>query len=706
MTQWLDNCCVFPVRGKVPVTTFKDLTAGQKVPCGEGAMDYRSLVARYRAAGMNPAIATGQRSGLFAVDCDNQEAADWFEVHYIHGTKVQTGRGWHYYFLAPRFPVRNSRSELHPHIDIRGDGGYVVGPGAVHDSGREYELTDKGLGAPIGLISWEGLRQHATAERTAEDNAPVPIDVTTEEGKRRVALAIEYAGKAQPAISGAGGQEALWRVALHLMRKLELPIDAASTIVMEVYNPRCVPPWTPTEVMHKLEDARDRSTMATGVPPEGFLDLTPTTEAMAAAGGKLQKLSPADITQTLTTHPDWDGVFRFDVIARKPTAIHPPFPMRMTYGDFSDGDATGIQIWFEAQGFSVPFRDIRRVVEKVAELPTRSYNPVVEYLDALPPPSGPCELDHIHETILNSPDGPIASQIFKKQMVAAVRRIRAVPGLHDPPRPVDHRVVVVLDGPQNAGKTSLLRLLGGKWYASVKGDVHDKDTRIAIAGNWIVEMEEMASTKRSDRDAIKAFISAVEDNDRRAYGRSHEKVQRSFVLFGSSNELRFDDPTGHARFAPIRVGKMNQANAERLRDRFWAEANALALSDYSHYLTPEEAAWANERCLESEEDALCERLRRVLAGIPFVTIQEAYEMVMGIKANPVPNKSEQATYADSLRRIGCRKERMLRRAGWLVPKEIAEQPVLASVQQWLKADDVAGRIRARLTGEKADGKVA
>lgn len=53
---------------------------------------------------------------------------------------VTGGGGEHYYFRAPQgVALRNSTGKLGPGIDVRGVGGYVVGPGSTHITGRTYE---------------------------------------------------------------------------------------------------------------------------------------------------------------------------------------------------------------------------------------------------------------------------------------------------------------------------------------------------------------------------------------------------------------------------------------------------------------------------------------------------------------------------------------------------------------------------------------
>ena len=47
-----------------------------------------------------------------------------------------TARGRHIYFKWPQEPVRNSAGKIGRHIDVRGDGGYVLCPPSIHPSGR------------------------------------------------------------------------------------------------------------------------------------------------------------------------------------------------------------------------------------------------------------------------------------------------------------------------------------------------------------------------------------------------------------------------------------------------------------------------------------------------------------------------------------------------------------------------------------------
>jgi hypothetical protein len=92
----------------------------------------------------NIAIATGAASGIFVVDVDGLGAeAGLRRLEAEHGAlpatvEAITARGRHIYFRWPQEPVRNSVGKICTHIDVRGDGGYVLCPPSIHPTGRRY----------------------------------------------------------------------------------------------------------------------------------------------------------------------------------------------------------------------------------------------------------------------------------------------------------------------------------------------------------------------------------------------------------------------------------------------------------------------------------------------------------------------------------------------------------------------------------------
>jgi hypothetical protein len=87
----------------------------------------------------NVGIATGQ--GLLVIDEDTDAGGDVGPLNLPPTRTVKTPHGRHFYFLIHQ-EMPNSSGALGPHIDTRGDGGYVVGPGSIITD-EPYEWTNE-----------------------------------------------------------------------------------------------------------------------------------------------------------------------------------------------------------------------------------------------------------------------------------------------------------------------------------------------------------------------------------------------------------------------------------------------------------------------------------------------------------------------------------------------------------------------------------
>jgi hypothetical protein len=86
--------------------------------------------------------------------------------------------GSHLYFTAPGTPVRNSAGRLGPLIDIRADGGYVIGDGSRIDD-RAYAARGDFLPLALPLPTWIARllnEEPALSENAAAENSrPLPL---------------------------------------------------------------------------------------------------------------------------------------------------------------------------------------------------------------------------------------------------------------------------------------------------------------------------------------------------------------------------------------------------------------------------------------------------------------------------------------------------------------------------------------------------
>jgi putative DNA primase/helicase len=94
----------------------------------------------------NIGIVCGAISGLVVIDVDGPEGEESLEeLERELGALPETveaitgrGGGRHLYFKHPGGNVSNGSSSIGYKLDVKADGGYVVGPGSLHHSGRRY----------------------------------------------------------------------------------------------------------------------------------------------------------------------------------------------------------------------------------------------------------------------------------------------------------------------------------------------------------------------------------------------------------------------------------------------------------------------------------------------------------------------------------------------------------------------------------------
>lgn len=197
------------------------------------------------------------------------------------------------------------------------------------------------------------------------------------------------------------------------------------------------------------------------------------------------------------------------------------------------------------------------------------FHPVRDYLRSLQW-DGVQRLDTLLVDLLGAADTPYVRAVTRKALVAAVARVMR-PGCK-----FDY--VLVLVGPQGIGKSLLLKKLGREWFSDSLTTVIGKEAYEQLQGAWILELGELAATRRAEAEAIKHFITKQEDIYRVAYGRQTSVFPRQCVFFGTTNAKHFlKDATGNRRFWPVQCGvKAPTERLLRLSDDevglIWAEA--------------------------------------------------------------------------------------------------------------------------------------
>lgn len=244
-------------------------------------------------------------------------------------------------------------------------------------------------------------------------------------------------------------------------------------------------------------------------------------------------------------------------------------PWNMTPGTrlWTDADDAGLR-WYLENKYEVTGRDkVQDAMIMCAE--QNGLNEVLDYLKSLKWDGVP-RLDTLFIDYLGAEDNVYTRAVARKSLTAAVARAFE-PGCK-------YDTMPILIGRQGAGKSTLIRTIGKKWYADGLSTFEGKEAAENIQGKWIIEAGEMAGYTRAEENASKQFLSRQVDVFRQAYGRRTQEYPRRCVFFGSSNQYEFlKDITGNRRFWPIDIEaqkptKNVYVNLPGEVDQIWAEA--------------------------------------------------------------------------------------------------------------------------------------
>jgi len=238
-------------------------------------------------------------------------------------------------------------------------------------------------------------------------------------------------------------------------------------------------------------------------------------------------------------------------------------------------------------------------VTKVAD--DRSYHPIREFLHGLPPWDGEKRVDTLLVDYLGADDNQYVRAITRKTLCAAIARV-STPG-------VKFDYMLVLNGPQGIGKSTLISKLGGEWYTDSVSitDMNDKTAAEKLQGHWIIEIGELAGMKKADIDKVKAFVSRQDDKYRASFGRRVTPHPRQSVFFGTTNSEKgyLRDITGNRRFWTVKIPGSNDKQSWQLTDediwQIWAEALVYYKAGERLYLPANLEADARVEQLEALE---------------------------------------------------------------------------------------------------------
>lgn len=209
-------------------------------------------------------------------------------------------------------------------------------------------------------------------------------------------------------------------------------------------------------------------------------------------------------------------------------------------------------------------------VTKVAD--DRSYHPIREFLSSLPEWDKVPRVDTILVDFLGASDNAYVRAVTRKTLCGAIARVMN-PGCK-------FDTMLVLNGPQGKGKSTLISKLCGEWFndSLLLNDTKDKTAAEKLQGYWILEIGELAGLKKTEIETLRGFLSRQNDIYRASFGRRATPHPRQCVFIGTTNAENgyLRDTAGNRRFWPVKTpGDAARASWEMTEEeirQIWAEA--------------------------------------------------------------------------------------------------------------------------------------
>ncbi|MEK4359920.1 virulence-associated E family protein [Paenibacillus sp. FSL M7-1455] len=255
-----------------------------------------------------------------------------------------------------------------------------------------------------------------------------------------------------------------------------------------------------------------------------------------------------------------------------------PHPSRF----WRDADDAQLISYIDTHYGTFSARNYDVAVAKVAD--DRSYHPIREFIEALPEWDKVPRVDSLLIDYLGASDNPYVRAVTRKNLCAAIARV-LTPG-------IKFDSMLVLNGPQGVGKSTLIAKLGGDWFSDSLSlsDTKDKTAAEKLQGYWILEIGELAGLKKAEVETLRSFLSRQNDIYRASFGRRATPHLRQCVFFGTTNAEKgyLRDTTGNRRFWPVKTpGNGTKKSWQLTQDeilQIWAEALTFVKAGEKLYL--------------------------------------------------------------------------------------------------------------------------
>lgn len=493
----------------------------------------------------NIGILTGKKSGIIIVDIDNQLGkmqanADKMLALFPETFTVLTGnKGYHlYYQYISGFTVSANAYPQFPNVDIRSDGGQVIAPPSI----TSYIKDGKKVGGLYTILKNIPLAPFPTHLFPKTKPKKTLTEMTTAKGGARNTTLASFAGKLLKAT-----QENEW----------ESEVLPAVERANKTYTPQLSDKEVLTVFNSIVKKERTRRQNLTTSPI--LIDGQPTGETMAIQKSRsgLPFMNMANVVAILEAHPDFRDKIRYNLFRQEIEIDGIPI---------EDNDIIKIQYTLQTK-FGLHSINKDAVFSALVHCAyDNKYDEAKQWLTSL-------KWDGTQRLFTwLSPATGVEDNAYNRG-TGTQWFIQIADRIMNPGCIADYMLVLV--GFQGVGKTSLFRIIGGKWYKSFSGSVENKDFYLTLRGALIIDLDEGATLYKAEVLKLKTMITQREDEFRAPYDRVPKKFPRRFVFSMSTNNIEpFVDATGNRRYWAIDLPNqmVNFKWLEENREQLFAEA--------------------------------------------------------------------------------------------------------------------------------------
>lgn len=256
--------CLFRVKGKIPAIKGADWTRSEYVFPDDVKAEFGDWDGNF-------GVVLGKRDLVIDIDPrnfrtlpDGQKDKPHVRLFQDVGVDIKQlgavartgGGGIHVYLKLPADVKIKKKHKDYPGIDFLSQGHFVVAVSSKHpDTGKLYQWA---AGVPLNKIqnAPDKLLEIITNQHPEEEKQLQTIPVGMSDSDPSVIIQyIEYLTHRAPiAVQGENGDQTTFVVACK-GRDLGLSERTVFTILLEKYNNRCIPPWTPAQLSVKIKNA-------------------------------------------------------------------------------------------------------------------------------------------------------------------------------------------------------------------------------------------------------------------------------------------------------------------------------------------------------------------------------------------------------------------------------------------------------------------